>query len=488
MIGSSILRLTKDSIVYGLGSALTSFIGIALVPLLTRIFSPSEYGAIDLLVSIVFLANVVFAFGFDSATAILFFDTDEEEERKRVLFTGTAFVVGVATIAVLVLLPFGPQLSRVLFDTDQHAAAIRFTLATIPFLLCIGFGLAALRYHFARRRYLIAVAVNVIATIGLTYLFLLPLSLGVRGYFLAWLSTGVLTTVVLFWLVRKSLRAAFSGTTLRSLLVLGLPLVPAGLAGWSLSLINRFFLNGVSQEVLGWFSLGVKISSILGLAVAAIQLAWGPFALSLAKHPGAQVVYAKVLTVFTAVAGFCALLLAAFAPEFIAVVSDPDFAPASRIVGILSLGLVAYGSYYIVSIAANVAKKTAHVSWTTALAAGVNILLNALLIPRFGMMGAAAATLVAYALSSWLLYRVGQRFYPIPYEQRKVASTWILLLIGVAVFAWLPQTVSASLVAIKLLILAAFLLALPLFRIIERNELTALRMNTRALLQRLISR
>lgn len=488
MIGNSILRLTKDSIIYGLGSAITSFISIALVPLLTRVFSPAEYGVIDLLVSLVFLANVLLSYGFDTASAILFFETEHEEQRQKVLSSSLFFVLGVSFIVAIILLPFGSALSNGIFHTPNFSSAIQFSFAAIPFLLLTGFALAALRYRFRKGRYILTVSVNVVLTIGLTTVFLLAFPLGVTGYFLAWFLAAFLTALFVFLLARKNFPLAFSQTTIRSLLRLGLPLVPAGLAGWSLSLIDRLFLNGFSREVLGWYSLGVKISSVVGLAVAALQLAWSPFALSLAKQPEAKKIYAKVLTLFTLAAGFLALVLSAFAPELVHLVSGSAFAPAAKVVGILSLGLIAYGSYSIVAIAVNVAKKTAHISWTTTTAAAVNIVLNIFLIPRWGMFGAAIATLFAYVLSTWLLFRVGQRLYPIPYESRKVLMTWGLLFAGVASFTLMPLAISPTFLAIKAALLALFLLLIVVFRILEPREILDARIRIRTLIDQLMKR
>ncbi len=470
MLVQRLLQLTKDSLIYGLGSALTGFIGIFLVPILTRVLVPEEYGVIDLLATVVYLANVLFSLGFDSATAILFFDRSDEKERKTILSTGLWFVLGISLLVVLFLLPFADRLANLIFQSAQYAQAFRYTLAAIPFMLTLGFALSSLRYRFLRFRYLASVGTNVISTILLTILFLVPLRLGVDGYFLAFLCTGVVSAIVAVLLARRNFSFRISKTVLKQLLTIGLPLVPAGLAGWALALIDRFFLTAYSLEELGWYSLGVKLASVLGLGIAALQLAWGPFALSLVREPEAKTTYAKVLTLFTIAAGAAALALGLFAPEIVALTSGKDFSPAARVVGILSLGLVGYGSYFIVSIGVNVVKKTAHISWTTAIAALINIGLNFLLIPHYGMVGAAMATLISYIVSAWLLFFVGQRVYPIPFESKKVLLTWGALLVCTMFTLALPTTISFSLILVKVFILFLFVFFIFFFGIIHKQE------------------
>ncbi|MBI4092658.1 MAG: oligosaccharide flippase family protein [Candidatus Kerfeldbacteria bacterium] len=485
MIGARLLQLSRDSLVYGFGSVLSSFVGIALVPILTRLFTPSEYGVIDLLVTVSSLAIAFLSFGFDSAAAILFFEVEREEEKVRVLSTAIWFIFVASSIVVLVLLPLSGLWSKLLFQKESYIGPVQLALAIIPFNLLLGFALNGLRFRFARTRYLLSVLIQVILTIALTVILLIPVQAGILGYFIAWFVSVAVTGAITLALAQRNLSTRFSGVVLRKLLVVGLPLIPAAIAGWSLSLIDRFFISRYSLHELGLYSLGVKLSSVLGLGIAALQLAWGPFALSLAKEPEAKQTYAKVLSLYTFVAGFLALLLTAYAPEIIKITSSGEFFGSARVVGWICLGLLAYGSYYIVSIGVAISKKTSHLAWTTAAAAILNIVLNFILIPPYGMVGAAIATLLSYVASAWLLYKVSQKYYPIPFESKKVALTWILLATFTLVFFLLPQEVQPKTFLLKTATVALFPLMLFSLRIVETGELTAVRNLFRSVLQRL---
>lgn len=429
MIGDRIIRLTKDTLIYGFGSALTSVMGIVLVPILTRILTPGEYGVMDLLVTVVFLASVILSFGLDSALGVLFYREDTEDYRQRLLSTVTLFVVLLAVVATILAAALSPWYVSWLLPPDASRLPIWLMFGIIPFSMLQSFVLIGLRFRFRRYAYLSVIGVNVTLTIALSILFTVVLDWGVSGYFLAWLLTVFVSSLVGLGILGRGALRSWDPVLLRRLLRIGLPLIPAGLAGWSLALIDRFFVKDVSLVQLGYYALSVKVSSILGLVVAALQLAWGPFALSIAKEPEAKQTYSRVLTLYLAIGGWVAVLLTALAPLIVKIFSGSAYESATAAVGPLLFGTLAYGAYSIVAIGVNIVERTAIISWTTALAATANIILNFLLIPRYGFVGAAYATALSYIISVLVLMLVSHRLYPIPYRRIQIITlaAWIIL-------------------------------------------------------------
>src|SRR5690606_13740922 len=86
-LASHFTRLSKDTLIYGLGGALGSVIGILLAPILTRLFSPEDYGIIEIITTAFSFITVFVVFGFDSALQILYFKTDDASEKRRLVTT-----------------------------------------------------------------------------------------------------------------------------------------------------------------------------------------------------------------------------------------------------------------------------------------------------------------------------------------------------------------------------------------------------------------
>jgi O-antigen/teichoic acid export membrane protein len=145
-------------------------------------------------------------------------------------------------------------------------------------------------------------------------------------------------------------------------------------------------------------------------------MAWVPFAFSVLNQPGARRVYAKVWSVYSLAGCFLATALSLFAPLLLQILTTPKYYAAASTVPWLAFGFLASGAIYIAALGSNIAKKSGPVAVSIFVGAGVNTLLNFLLIPRLGKDGAAIATLMAYCAAVVYLYVTSQRNYPIPYR------------------------------------------------------------------------
>src|SRR4029450_11827322 len=134
---------------------------------------------------------------------------------------------------------------------------------------------------------------------------------------------------------------------------------------------------------------------VLIMAVSAFSLAFFPFAHARAGAPDAPRLYARVLALYVAVASFAALAAGLFAPEALAVLVPPEYHAAAAPAALLVFAAVAYGAYYVACLGIQLALRTTLLAGTAVAAAGVSVVANAVLVPRWGITGAAAATLAA---------------------------------------------------------------------------------------------
>jgi O-antigen/teichoic acid export membrane protein len=214
------------------------------------------------------------------------------------------------------------------------------------------------------------------------------------------------------------------------MLHIGIPVLPASLGLMVLGVADRFFLlRYTTLEVVGLYAVGVKLGSVVGLATGAFQTAWYPFALSIAKERDAKMFYAKVLRYYLLLTLTVALLLSNFSKEVLSLFTSPAYVHAYQVVGILACNLALAQAYYIISIGLSLTKNTRQIGWTLGVAIVITLLLDFVLVPWLGMVGAALAPLVANLVSSFLAYRVAQRIYPIPFEWNKIGKIGLISLV-----------------------------------------------------------
>lgn len=257
------------------------------------------------------------------------------------------------------------------------------------------------------------------------------------------------------------------------MLSFGLPLVPAGLAAWIMTLADRYFLQFLSTPTeLGLYSLGYKFGMVVqALIVGPFTLAWAPFLWSVAKEKNAKEVYSSVLTYFVLVGMFATLVLSVLSREVLMVMVTPPFYSAYKAIPLIALSYVLYGCYFVFNPGMLIAKKTKYAALIVGAGAIVNLGLNYLLIPGYGMMGAAVATVISYLLLPIGLFFLSRRYYPIEYEWSRIAK---ILLAAVPVYIGSIFIINDSAIiagVLKLLSLLGFPILLFVFKFFKAEEI-----------------
>jgi O-antigen/teichoic acid export membrane protein len=213
----------------------------------------------------------------------------------------------------------------------------------------------------------------------------------------------------------------------------GIPLVPTALFLWVTNFSDRFFLVKLSDvSEAGLYSVGVRVASAMVLLLTAFRMAWPAFAYSIRDEDEAKRTYAYVLTYLTVVTAWVALGLTLLAPWLVDLLAADRFAESSRVVGPLAFAAVAFAAYIVVAIGVGRVRRTQFNWVVTGAAAAVNVALNLALIPPYGMMGAAIATIAAYVTMAIGMAWWSQRIYPVPYQWRRVVTA-ALAAVGIAV-------------------------------------------------------
>jgi len=481
-------RLSGQSLVYGMSGALTKLVGLVMVPILLHIFAQGDYGTIEQIGAFSSLVGGILILGSDAAVAFYYYREPDERGRAELLSTWMIFQLGMNILVGAALYLGAGAISRLLL---VDALYIQIVAGVLPLSTTVTYILEILRLQMRPARYLLISGVAVVAGVVLTLRLVVALRLGVRGVYIGSACTNVISFGLALMLVRGSLVASFTPRRLLPILRYGLPLVPITVATWAISQSNRFFIHAESKTGavdLGLFAAGNKVAQVMLLFVTAFTLAWSPFALSIAAEQDARRTYAKVLTFYTVGMGTLALALSLFAPVILRFVSVPSYARAYQVVAPLSLAYMVAGAYSIVALGTSLKARTAHLSWTTILGAITALLLNLFLLklPYMALVGGALATLGGQIVSVGLVFWISQRLYPIPYERRKVLicvamlGAWVV--VGQVLRGWLDLNLLVG-TAVRLLMLAAFLIALLWSGVLERYEVVVLRDGVRSRLR-----
>src|SRR5204862_197447 len=209
--------------------------------------------------------------------------------------------------------------------------------------------------------------------------------------------TGTLIVyAVLLVYSRRALGLQFDRRLYRAMNRFGLPLVPSAVALWLTNFSDRFFLVKLTDaHEVGLYSIGVRVASATVLLLTAFRMAWPAFAYSIEDDREAQRTYSFVLTYVVYICCWLALALGLLAPWILRVITTKPFYPAQNVVAPLAFGVAAFGAYVVVQIGTGRSRQTRSNWVVTGVAAVLNVALNFALIPPYGRMGAAIATVSA---------------------------------------------------------------------------------------------
>jgi O-antigen/teichoic acid export membrane protein len=320
--------------------------------------------------------------------------------------------------------------------------------------------------------YVLATIANILITVGATLVLVVALDAGPLGVIVGNFVGTLNVYAALLVYRRDQLGLQFDRGLLREMNRFGLPLVPSAVFLWITNFSDRLFLVKLTDTAeVGRYSVGVRIASAMVLLLTAFRTAWPAFAYSIEDERDAQRAYAFVLTYLVLVTTWVATGLTLLSPWLVHWLADSSFASASRVVGPLAFAAVAFGGYIVVAIGIGRARRTQFNWVVTGAAAAVNAALNLILIPPYGMMGAAIATLAAFTTMFLGMAWRAQRIYPVPYQWRRVLTAGLT---GVAV-AVAGKLVGGGFVVALALALAYPFVLLPLgfYLPIERKRIGA---------------
>jgi O-antigen/teichoic acid export membrane protein len=449
-LGSQLGRLGKHSAIYGFGGLVQRILALLLLPVYTRYLTPSDYGIVETLIALTTVLVIVLRLGMTNAFIRFYFDTREPDRRRLVLRTAFWFTMSASTIGLAVGLLLSPEIATALFGSDDDTAVVAAAFVGLWAQMNWEQMLSLFRVEERSVAYVSASLANIGVTIAATLTLVVALDKGPLGVVVGNFVGTLVVYAALLGYRREQLGLQFDRRLFREMNSFGLPLVPSALMLWVTNFSDRFFLLKLADaHEVGLYSVGVRIASAMALLLTAFRTAWPAFAYSIDDDREAKATYAWVLTYVMTFMAWVATGLALLSPWLVDWIAAPAFSSSSKVVGPLAFSVVLFSGYVVVAIGLGRTRRTQFNWVVTGAAAIVNVSLNLLLIPEYGMMGAALATLAAYATMFVGMVWWAQRIYPVRYQWRRVvtavAAAAALVAVGKLANGGLPLALALSL-------------------------------------------
>jgi len=478
MIKQCLKDLSKDTIYYGLAHSLGRFISIFTAPIMTRVFSPSDYGVMDLITTTVSFMTLILAVNINGGIFREYFDV-ADREKGVLLFSGISPIMILVLVVDLVAVLLAGQISNILFRTGIYSNVIRLALLQIPIMILVEHFLILLRFLKRAKVFFVISVLDIILFVFFLLFYVVYLKFGIAGVYMATLSTKSILLLPLFYKLARYYSVKIDIRHIKNVMSFSLPLLPAVFVNLYLAKASTYFLNFYSSlENVGLYSIASKISSSGLIVAAAFGMGWMPFAYGIIKEKDKHYLYDMVLRAVFGIYGVIIFASSIFANEALIIITTEKYYACYNLVGFIALAQIMYYINTMVSLGINISKRTYFFTLAQLVGAIVATILFLLLIPRFGSLGAAVSFLVGFSSSSVFIYAFSQKLYPIPYNGIK-----ILLIYGVTLsaiicvyhFSNLALKLSLQVMVLKALLVISF--GLLMFNIAlvgeERLKVTA---------------
>lgn len=390
--------LARDTIIYGIGKVSISAISFIMLPLYTRYLGAEGYGLLSLFLTFSGFLIVFFRWGLPSSYTVFYFDREDSLFRRE-LYSTCFWGIFLLNLPLLALLYFlrGPISGFVVGDPSKASLMIIVAVTTlVSAFLHMPYSLLQAEQRtktYVFFRFLHA-SVTVAGNIAAIFIF----KSGYEGILVANLAVNIIFIVIWLNYFLPVLRTKADTALLKSLLKFSLPMVVVALSQWILTMTDRIFLiHYTSAYDVGLYSFGYKVGTIVNLGIIGpFAVAWTPIMMKIAKEENGSSIFRETLVIWTAILIAASSAIALFSKEIALVMGGREFVSTARIIIMILWGEMFFGLYNFFIYGPSVEKRSNPLALQTFGAALINMLLNFVLIPKLGTIGAAISSLVSY--------------------------------------------------------------------------------------------
>ena len=423
-------QLAGETAIYGLSSILARVLNFLFVPIYTRMLTQVQYGVVTEFMAYIAILQVVLVLGLE--TGCFRFANKEGEDPRKVYSGALLAVTGLNLAFLAVMVAFSGSISAVLGYEGYRSLIIY--VASILFCDSITAILfAKLRQEHKAVKFAILKTVKILTETGanIVLFFVYPAKPDFTYPILAIFISCVLCLVLFIPDIVK-LHLTWDGKLVHRMLLYSIPLMVAALPGVANDFLDRILFRYFDTSAEAWraslgvYQAAVKLAVIMNLFIQMFRYAAEPFFFQRAKDKGSKELYATVMEYFTA---FCAIVLLAVVGyiDIISLFLGKDFRVGVGVVPIMLLSYMLLGMLFNVSMWYKLSGKTNMAIWITLAGLLVTTVVNIVFMPRFSYWASAfghlASYLTMFILSAWL----GSKYYPIPYNWKKIGAIFLMM-------------------------------------------------------------
>ena len=409
------MTIIRNSFLYVLATGISKGLPFLMLPLLTRFLSVEEFGVLGVAIAVVSILTIIMGFN-PSLFVITKFHQIEKNKLGLYIYNILLISLVCSIFIILVVMCFAKVLMGYGITQVMFIVLVLVSLSRVVFSLA----LAVLQMEKRALDYFRAsIMFSILMAVFICFLIVL-FKTGWEGVLVSELLAGTMLTVMVLRFLTKDgyITVKFQMSVVVDFMRFSLPLIPHVLAFWMMNFVDRFFLAEMTDlETVGLYSTAYMLGLGMSLLHESIQKAWQPYFFEYLARDDIElkkrmVRYTWLYYVASIVVFFIYVeVLRLFLPLLV----GEEYLSSMEFIPLVVLGYTVLGMYRVVAGYLYHDGRTITLAVVTILSALLNILMNFVLIPLNGAIGAAQATLIAFVFLFLAIKLIVVRSYDMPW-------------------------------------------------------------------------
>ncbi|MCC9296350.1 polysaccharide biosynthesis C-terminal domain-containing protein [Clostridium sp. WLY-B-L2] len=464
----------KVGIIYAIGQVLSKAISFILLPIYTRQLGTVGYGQLSLADTVLDFINTFVILSIYSGY-IRFYREYKGEERNKLRNTAINFALILTIIDLIILMIFGRTIANIIFSFNNSykifaLIIIRSLLSQFVILLMCDYNL---NYEAV-----ITVTINLVMLIMnliLSIYFVVYKKQGIIGVYSGYILSILMVLIYLVMVNVRNFKFEIDKKMLKYMLTFSGGLLPCNVSGTILTLADRYFLAGYrNYSEIGIYSVGYKFGMLIQpLFVDPFKSIFTPYKFQIWKDDDASVKFNDMYKKYHFFGCLIIIFIALYSRIIISIFTTKDYMDAYKIIMLILFSYFLYGENEFYSLGIQIKNKTYLTGIIMLLGGMINIILNVILIPKFGMYGAAVATLISYLSINIINSTFSVPLYKVKYDFTTTLINY-LIVIGIYGGYYLLTLINKNLIIeffYNILFIFIYIYLCLKFKLVKKDDL-----------------
>jgi len=471
-------NMVGDTKIYVFAEILRNSVSLIMLPIYTRFLTPADYGSVELLSMIIDFSMIIFGARATEAVFRFYCTSHSVKEKNSTIASSLFLSFFMGCVGAAFVIALSEPLAIAVFDDASYQEYIILLALTMVLLPLIEIPFAYIRAMQNARLFFNLSAVKLVVQVSLNIYFVVYREMHVEGVvystlFSFLIISALLTSYTIFKVGTKVTKKACA-----DIFSFSLPMKLATVGAFFLTFGDRYILNIYTDlSQVGIYSLGYKFAFIFTiLSWDTFEKMWDAEKYVVYKKPEAKAVYQKVFLYMNIILFTVGLGFSLFVKDLLKIMSAPEFWPAHQVVPIVIMAYIiqSWGRYCDLGIMLK--KKTIQIAYAQWFAVTVVAVAYFTLIPAFGIMGAAWATVIGFAAQFYWVNKKGKAYYDMHLPWTKVSMIAALAITCFSLTFFVPDDLLLS-ILLRAAIFGLFCLLLYILPVLHDGQKKEIKLN-----------